>query len=66
MRLDRPVQFFEKSGRDAIVFLSLASQTIAARIEPHYADRYRQTKAVPVLLPLEKLSIFDAHSGRRM
>jgi multiple sugar transport system ATP-binding protein len=66
MRLDRPAQFFEKSGRDAIAFLSLASRTIAARIDPHYAERYRQDKAVPVLLPLEKLNVFDAQSGQRM
>ena len=66
MRLDRPAQFFEKSGRDAIAFFSLASQTIAARIDPHYAERYRPDKVVPVILPLDKLSVFDAHSGRRM
>jgi multiple sugar transport system ATP-binding protein len=47
LRLERPAQFFEKSGRDAIAFLDLPSRTIAARVDPHYADRYRHEKSIP-------------------
>ena len=42
MRLDLPVQFVEKSGADAVAFLDLAGKTIAARVEPGAADRYRR------------------------
>ena len=66
LRLERRAQLFEKSGRDAIAFLDLPSRTIAARVDPPYADRYRHEKAIPVLLPLNKINVFDAESGQRL
>ncbi|HYY28058.1 MAG TPA: ABC transporter ATP-binding protein [Chthoniobacterales bacterium] len=66
LRMERPAQFFEKAGRDAIAFLDLPSRTIMARVDPPYADRYRHEKSVPLLLPLNRLSVFDAESGRRL
>jgi multiple sugar transport system ATP-binding protein len=66
LRLERRAQLFEKSGRDAIAFLDLPSRTIAARVDPAYADRYRHEKSVPVLLPLNRLNVFDAESGQRL
>ena len=66
LHLDRRAQFFEKSGRDAIAFLDLPSRTIAVRVDPPYADRYRNEKTMPLLLPLNKLNVFDAESGRRL
>ena len=66
VRFDLPVQFLEKSGPDAIAFLSLGKETIAVRVDPRSADRYRQTPSASVFLPLDKINIFDAESGRRM
>ena len=66
LRIDLPVQFVEKSGPDAIAFLGLADGTIAVRVEPHAAARYKQGEVASVLLPLDKLNVFDAESGRRM
>jgi multiple sugar transport system ATP-binding protein len=66
LQLDLPVQFFEKSGADAIAFLLLGEKTIAVRVDPRYADRYRQTPTASVLLPLDRISIFDTETGRRM
>jgi len=66
LRFDLPVQFLEKSGPDAIAFLALSSQSIAVRVDPRAADRYRQTPTASVLLPLRRINVFDADSGRRM
>jgi multiple sugar transport system ATP-binding protein len=66
LHLERRAQFFEKSGRDAIAFVDLPSRTIAVRVDPPYADRYRNEKTMPLLLPLNKLNVFDAESGRRL
>jgi multiple sugar transport system ATP-binding protein len=66
LRFDLPMQFLEKSGPDAIAFLSLPGQTIAVRVDSRVADRYRGETAVSVELPLNKVNVFDAESGRRM
>jgi multiple sugar transport system ATP-binding protein len=66
LRVDRRTQFFEKSGRDAIAFLDLPSRPIAVRVDPPYAERYRNEKIMPLLLSLEKLSVFDGESGKRL
>ena len=66
MRLDLPVQFVEKSGADAVAFLDLSGKTIAARVEPGAAERYRRGPSASVLLQLDKINVFDAGSGRRL
>ncbi len=66
MRFDLPVQFLEKTGGDAVAFLDLAGETIVARIDPHSAARYRSSPAASVVLPLGKVNVFDAGSGRRL
>jgi len=66
LRLDLPVQLLEKSGPDAIAFLSLGTATVAVRVDPRVADRHRQASAMSVVLPLNKVSVFDADSGLRM
>ncbi len=66
LRLDLPVQLVEKSGADAVAFLDLSGKTIAARVEPGAAERYRRSPSASVLLQLDKINIFDAGSGRRL
>jgi multiple sugar transport system ATP-binding protein len=66
VRLERPVEYFEKTGPDAIAFLALPHQTIAARVDSRTAERHRSGPGLPVALSLEKLNVFDAHSGRRI
>ena len=66
LRLERPVEYFEKSGPDTIAFLTLPRQTIAARVDSRIADRRRAGPALPVTLSLEKINVFDAQSGRRV
>jgi multiple sugar transport system ATP-binding protein len=66
MRLDLPVQLVEKSGHEAIAFLSMSGNTIAVRVDPHAAARYRRDSTASVILPLDKINVFDAGSGRRM
>ena len=66
LQLDLPVQLLEKSGPDAIAFLSLGKATIAVRVEPRSADRFMETQTASVHLPLDSISIFDADTGRRM
>ena len=66
IKMDLPVQFVEKVGPDAIAFLALPEQTIAVRVDSHAADRYRRESKASVLLPLQKVNVFDADTGRRM
>ena len=66
LRFDLPVQFLEKSGPDAIAFLVAASGTIAVRVDARTADRYRREPTASVMLPLEKINVFNAETGRRM
>ena len=66
LRLDLPVQFLEKSGPDAIAFLVAAGGTIAVRVDARTADRYRRAPTVAVMLPLDKINVFNAETGRRM
>jgi multiple sugar transport system ATP-binding protein len=66
LQFDLPVQFIEKSGPEAIVFLSLPSETIAVKVDPGTASRYQQEKIASVSLPLDKVSVFDTGTGRRM
>ncbi len=66
LRLELPVQFVEKSGAEAIAFLDLAGATIAARIEPGAAERYRRSPTAAVTLQLDKVNVFDAGTGRRL
>ena len=66
MPLELPIQFVEKSGAEAVAFLDLAGKTIAARVEPGAADRYRRSATAAVKLQLDKVNVFDAGSGRRL
>jgi multiple sugar transport system ATP-binding protein len=66
LRFDRPVEFFEKSGPDAIAFLSLPRQVVAARVDVRVADAHRAGKDISLVLPLDKINVFDAQSGRRL
>jgi multiple sugar transport system ATP-binding protein len=66
LRIELPVQFLEKSGTDAIAFLSAANGTIAVRVDARTADRYRREPTASVILPLEKVNVFNAETGRRM
>jgi len=66
MALELPVELVEKSGAEAIAFLDLAGKTIAARIEPGAAERYRRSATASVTLQLDKVNVFDAGSGRRL
>ena len=66
MRFDCPVEYFEKSGPDAFAFLTLSGRTIAVRIDGRDANRCRGRPTLPVYLPLDKLNVFDAHSGQRL
>ena len=51
---------------DAIAFLDLSGITIAARIDPLAADRYRRSRTAAVDLQLDRVNVFDAGSGRRL
>jgi multiple sugar transport system ATP-binding protein len=66
VQFDRPVGYFEKFGPDAFAFLSLPSRTIAVRIDGRDADRYRGSPTLPAFLPLDKLNVFDAKTGKRL
>ncbi len=66
MPLAFPVQFVEKAGHDAIMFLGTPGEPVAVRIEGRFADRYRNESSTTVLLPLNRINVFDAESGRRM
>jgi multiple sugar transport system ATP-binding protein len=66
LRLDLPIQLLEKSGADAIAFLSFGNATIAVRVDPRVADRHRHAAEMSVVLPLNKVSVFDAETGVRM
>jgi multiple sugar transport system ATP-binding protein len=66
LHLDLPVQFLEKSGPEAIAFLRLPDATIAMRVDQHAAARLKQGVTASVVLPLDKLNVFDAGTGRRM
>ncbi len=66
MRFQFPVTFVEKAGPDAIAFLSLPKDIVTVRIDARTADRYRKDPNASVILPLDKINVFDAESGRRM
>jgi len=65
MRLDLPISYFEKSGPEAIAFLSLPSRLIAARIDPDHLNA-PTAGTLPTTLSLDRLNVFDAASGLRM
>jgi multiple sugar transport system ATP-binding protein len=60
------VQFVERSGPEAIALLDFFGQPIAARIEPSMAAAFQPDANADVRLALDKISVFDAESGRRM
>jgi multiple sugar transport system ATP-binding protein len=66
VRFDLPVVLIEKAGPDAIAFLSLEGATIAARVDQRVAERYRREQVASLCVPLERLHVFDAATGRRM
>jgi len=66
LKMDLPVQFLEKSGPDAIALMGIAERTIAVRVDPHAAARYRPGEVASAHLPLAKINVFDAATGRRM
>jgi multiple sugar transport system ATP-binding protein len=66
VRFDRPVEYFEKHGPDAIAFLATPQKPIAVRVDSRAADSYRSGQPMRTALPLEKINIFDAGSGRRL
>ena len=66
LRFDRPVEYFEKSGPDAIAFLAMAGHPVSVRIDARYAEHYRNAATMPVALLLDRLNVFDADSGRRL
>ncbi|OEC95092.1 MULTISPECIES: ABC transporter ATP-binding protein [unclassified Rhizobium] len=66
IRFDCPVEYFEKSGPDAFVFLTFSGRNIAVRIDGRSANRYRASQVLPIYLPLDKLNVFDAPSGQRL
>ena len=66
VRFERPVEYFEKHGPDAIAFLSLPQKAIAVRVDSRIADSYRSGQPLLTALPLEKINVFDASSGRRL
>jgi multiple sugar transport system ATP-binding protein len=63
---ERRVEYFEKHGPDAIAFLSLPQRAIAVRVDSRIADSYCSGAPLPAVLPLEKINVFDASSGRRL
>ena len=67
LRLERPVDYYEKSGADAIAFLSLPSGPhLGAGRRPPFRAIPRRGKRCRALLQLSKINVFDAQSGRRM
>ena len=64
--IERPIEYFEKSGPDAIALLSLQGQAIAARVDARTLDRYRCGAMLPLALSLDKINVFDAGNGRRL
>ncbi len=66
VRFERPVECFEKHGPDAIAFLALPQKAIAVRVDSRVADGYRSGQPLLTGLPLEKINVFDASSGRRL
>ncbi|MCB1518808.1 MAG: ABC transporter ATP-binding protein [Hyphomicrobiaceae bacterium] len=64
--LELPVQYAEKTGSDATLFLKTGSKPFAVRIEPSQAANYQTGAAVRVGFATEKFNIFDAQSGRRI
>jgi multiple sugar transport system ATP-binding protein len=64
--IERPIEYFEKSGPDAVALLSLQGQAIAARVDARILDRYRRGETLPLALSLDKINVFDAETGRRL
>ena len=64
--IERPIEYFEKSGPDAVAFLALEGQAIAARVDARTLDRYRPGSTAPLALSLDKINVFDAGNGRRL
>jgi multiple sugar transport system ATP-binding protein len=64
--IERPIEYFEKSGPDAVALLMLQGQAIAARVDARILDRYRPGATLPLALSLDKINVFDAVNGRRL
>ena len=56
----------EKSGPDAIAFLTMDETTIAARVDQRAAEKFRREQVASLCVPLERLHVFDAATGKRM
>jgi multiple sugar transport system ATP-binding protein len=64
--IERPIEYFEKSGPDAVAFLSLQGQALAARVDARILNRFRRGATLPLALSLDKINVFDAGNGRRL
>ncbi|MCP8882731.1 ATP-binding cassette domain-containing protein [Devosia sp. XJ19-1] len=61
-----PVQYTERTGSDATVYLKLDNQLLALRVAPDAASRLKPGTSVSVDFLSGKANLFDAQTGRRM
>lgn len=60
------VRYSEKTGSDGTVFLAVGDELMAVRVEPSLVNGLKEGSLMKVSFPLEKCSVFDAQSGRRI
>ena len=61
-----PVHYCERTGSDATAFLAAGDQLVAVRIEPARVAGIKVGAPLAASYPKDKLTIFDARSGRTM
>lgn len=65
-RFTLPVQYAERTGSDATVYLKLDTQLLALRVAPDAASQLKPGTSVSVDFLAGKANVFDAQTGRRM
>jgi multiple sugar transport system ATP-binding protein len=61
-----PVRYTERTGSDATAFLDAGGQLVAVRVDPAELGRIRLGEVMRLRVPPERISVFDASSGRRL
>jgi multiple sugar transport system ATP-binding protein len=59
-------KYFEKLGPEAIAFLSFRDQVIAVRVAPAAIPSLQEASDIPVTFPIDRVSVFDAETGKRL
>jgi multiple sugar transport system ATP-binding protein len=64
--LDLPIELYEPLGSETLVYFTMASQSVAARLEPDFVKQHKDRGSLPVFINTRKISLFDHQTEVRL